>query len=179
MQPNPMIREGLAPPPPSARTTGCPFLKLHPGQRQSITILSPHWTGAITHYASGRMKLCSPHDCPYCTAGQKTRWYAWLHVFTPKTVRQWICQLASGQHGPLLSAHDTYGTLRGCPATLERTGRSPNSPLHVHVDGPPTIGNHLPPPIDLPSLLAVSMDWHTATTPPDGHPEALEGGKQQ
>ena len=172
----PTYGHGLPPPPPSPHAGGLPFIKLTPGQRQSITILSHHWFAALTHYAGGRTKLCLPPDCAYCKSGSKIRWYAWLHILTPKMLRQWLCQFSPGQHGVLLAAHDTYGTLRGCPAVLARPGSAPNTPLQIQINGPPTVGNHLPEPADVPALLTIYMDWFNGQPMPTPHPEAFEGG---
>ena len=155
----PPLGEDLAPTDETSRRAPVRFLKLKPGQRQHVTILSDTYTGGVTHYARGRMKLHRATDCPFCEAGQKPRWYAWLNVWTEKTATSWIVQMSTGQHGPLILAKDRWTTLRGLEAELARDGRAPNTPLTITFTGAPNILPHHPPAVNIVDLLTVYMDW--------------------
>ena len=169
----PPLRENLAPTDETSRRAPIRFLKLKPGQRQHVTILSDSYVGGVTHYARGRMKLHRAADCPFCEAGQKPRWYAWLNVWTEKTATSWIIQMSTGQHGALILAQDRWTTLRGLEAELSREGRAPNTPLVIAISGAPNIQPHHPEPVDIVALLTVYMDWSSGTAESEPPPEPL------
>lgn len=172
----PVLGEGLAPPANLDSTPRLSFIKLPPGTHQTIVVLSHTWTGGITHYAGGRMKLHADENCPYCEAGQKPRWYAWLHIMTQKTRRQFIAQLPSSSHGVLLKHFETHGTLRSFTAELARRGKAPNTPTTITMDAFKEPSNDLPEPAKLPELLQAYMQWTSGTGSEQTSSPPTEGG---
>ena len=173
----PVIGPGLAPTSETSRKAPLNFLHIKPGERQHVTILSETWTGGITHYARGRMKLHTAKDCPWCGSGQAPRWYGWLHVWTERTARQWILQLASSQHGQLVAALDKWSTLRGLEAEITRQGTALNTPVTITITGPPDPRLHHPEPADIAAILTVYMDWTTGEGAEQQTPAPLKGRK--
>lgn len=176
---SPAIGDALGPTPETSRKAPLNFLHLKPGQTQHVTILSPTWVGGITHYARGRMKLHAAKNCAYCEAGQRPRWYAWLHVWTERTARSWIIQLASSNHGELVAAVDKWSSLRGCVAEITRDGKALNTPVSMTITGPPDPQPNHPPAADLANILTVYMDWTAGEAGHQNTPEPLKGRKHK
>lgn len=60
------------------------IIRLKPGERRSLFLLSATWYGANTHFL-GRTKLCvGEPDCPACFSGNVPRWYGYIPVHQAK-----------------------------------------------------------------------------------------------
>lgn len=173
-----VLADDLAPTIETSPRAHLQFLKLKPGQKQHVTILSHTYTGGVTHYAGGHMKLHASDHCQYCQAGDKPRWYGWLHIWTERTSRAWLIQLGPRQHPQLVLAQERWATLRGTDAELSRNGSAANTPLAIAIVGAPNILPHHPEPVHIPTVLAILMDWTDGQSPDQTGPEPLKERKR-
>jgi len=109
----------------------CPYeiLRCRPGNPLVGIVVSNEWTGANLHWWGGKSVLHRADDCPACDAGNTYRWYGYF-LGVPNGLRVVsIFEFTSRCYQTVADYYADYGTLRGAPFQLRRTGKNSNAPL--------------------------------------------------
>ncbi len=145
---------------PRDRPQFIPIISPRPGSQTHCIITSDSWVGVYTHFIDQRTRPCtgSEIDCEGCFQKRGRRWKAYLCGIMVGTGRKCIIELTTNAMESCPGLIEAGPTLRGKRITLWRRNAAKNAPSHCRID-PPTVGQLIPPPVDL--MTALCQVWGT------------------
>lgn len=139
------------------------LLRVQPGKPLTAIVTCQKQVGAYTHYWRGRTVKCTGRDDEPCRSGRVARWYGYLSVWSPKTNRYALFEITPACVSALTAYLNTYGTLRGAVAKLERRNYKANSTVILSLQPGPYADDKIPAAPDIQAHL--ERMWEIRTQP--------------
>ena len=158
-----------------------PLLRVKPKQPIQGIITSRALTGCYVHYYRGRTTPCEEERCEACKDNRNARWYGWVGIWSPRTHQVAIAELTPACLDPLSKYLLTHGQLRGADLTLRRANEKINSRLSATIKESTIALEHLPPELDVISILEHIWETHrgdSAGANTNATPKTQEGDKR-
>jgi hypothetical protein len=114
--------------------------------------------GTQTHYYQGRTTPHREADCPACDAGQPSRWYGYLLVWSPKTKLRAILEITAASAEMYDIYRTQHGTLRAARVIVWRPNGKPNGRVKAILERSEFAANELPTDVDLRPILCRMWD---------------------
>lgn len=127
-----------------------------------VTVINTdNYFGVYTHFTPKTKTVPCEHDvCDLCKSGSRRRWYCYVGMFSPKTLKHQVLELTENCAPSLAAYLEKHGTLRGAWLKAWRDeGESKavkhNSPVSCELKPQVDVSvRQMPEPVDLESYLA-------------------------
>jgi hypothetical protein len=146
--------------PPRSKKTVYDLLICKPDQPLDLTILSPCWTGIMTHWTPGgaigfgRTRLCSKvGECEFCASSVRNQYHVFFGVYMTPSRRRAVLSLTDLGIRSLEEAIPTNQDFRGQRIWVTRTTSHRSSMVQVAL-------HEKKPPVQIPTAHDI---WPTIT----------------